>query len=76
MSKTIPRWKEKFTCIGKDCGKTITGPDAYRLHLMSVHKLTPAKAKAQRDKQRKRTGQKSRKVVALPVKAASVHPAA
>ncbi len=66
MTKQTPRWKETFSCIGKDCGKkVITGPDSYRLHLINVHKFTPAKAVAQRDKQRQekqRSGPKSRKI--------------
>jgi hypothetical protein len=76
MTKNTPRWKLKFKCAAKDCTKKITGPDAYRLHLINTHAWKPERAKAQRDKQRKKTGPKSRKVIAQPVKAAiAVQPA-
>jgi len=71
MTNKTPRWKLKFKCAAKDCTKTITGPDSYRVHLINAHGWKPERAKAQRDK-RQQTGAKSSKAATQPVKAAAV----
>jgi len=79
MKGKTPRWKLKFKCAAKNCTKTITGPDSYRLHLIDTHDWKPERAKAQRDKQAQKPKVAARKTGQPRVSkqpAASVNPAA